>query len=326
MKFIAVSGYGWSGSSAVVDLLREYEDYKFNQNEFRILKDPHGILDLESSLVDNWDIIRSDVAIIDFLKYCSILNRKGSKYYQRGYDFSTTFKIDFMSLAIEYINSISLMTYKGNSLVFDYPLSKYSFFIKRLKKKILGQDYQRLMFLAKPTKEEFVQATVTFLESIFKNYAQKNETVILDQVISVSTVEQSLKYFKDIKIILIDRDPRDICVELVKEKAFIGPEIINTNNIDKFINWFKITRACNKHNCAENVMKIRFEDLVLNYHDTVYKIEQFTNNKAQHTNALKFFDPTISIKNIGIWKSFHNQDMMTKIRENLPEFCFEGND
>jgi len=43
IKFIAVSGYGWSGSSAVVDLFRELENVKCVDTEFRLIRDPYGV-------------------------------------------------------------------------------------------------------------------------------------------------------------------------------------------------------------------------------------------------------------------------------------------
>ena len=75
LRFIAVSGYGWSGSGACIDILREFKGVNGPNNEFRIIKDPYGLLDLENSLVDNWDFVRHDVAIKDFLKYCKVLGR-----------------------------------------------------------------------------------------------------------------------------------------------------------------------------------------------------------------------------------------------------------
>ena len=45
--FICVSGYGKSGSSACINLLKEFEFVDGPDKEFRIAKDPHGLIDLE---------------------------------------------------------------------------------------------------------------------------------------------------------------------------------------------------------------------------------------------------------------------------------------
>ena len=48
------------------------------------MKDPNGILDLEAALVDNWEMIRSDIAIKDFLLFANILNRSHIKLFRSG--------------------------------------------------------------------------------------------------------------------------------------------------------------------------------------------------------------------------------------------------
>ena len=69
LNFISVIGYGWTGSSAYIDLLEEFSGVGVLPGEFRIAKDPYGLIDLEDSLVHNWDFIRHDVAIRRFREY-----------------------------------------------------------------------------------------------------------------------------------------------------------------------------------------------------------------------------------------------------------------
>ncbi len=66
-RYILIAGYGWSGSSAVVDLLNEIDGFYEPHVEFRLLKDPYGLIDLRHALVEHWDILNSDIAIRDFL-------------------------------------------------------------------------------------------------------------------------------------------------------------------------------------------------------------------------------------------------------------------
>jgi hypothetical protein len=78
MNFISVTGYGWSGSSAYVSLLKEFDGFGCMDKEFRLVKDPFGLLDLQTSLVDNWEFVRHDVAIRDYLWFCQLLAREDS--------------------------------------------------------------------------------------------------------------------------------------------------------------------------------------------------------------------------------------------------------
>ena len=74
LHFVSVGGYGWTGSSACIDILKEFEGFGDLNGEFRIIKDPYGISDLEHSLVDSWDFVRHDIAIQDFLNYTNNIN------------------------------------------------------------------------------------------------------------------------------------------------------------------------------------------------------------------------------------------------------------
>jgi len=94
IKFIAVSGYGWSGSGACIDILREFSGVDGPNNEFRMIKDPYGLLDLENSLTSSWDFVRHDMAIKDFLKYCKVLSRGSGLFKKEGRNFSKILNID----------------------------------------------------------------------------------------------------------------------------------------------------------------------------------------------------------------------------------------
>ena len=65
--FVIVSGFCSSGSSAVIDLLKEFKGFYEPNAEIRFLRDPYGISDLEKALVNQWDLINSTAAISDFL-------------------------------------------------------------------------------------------------------------------------------------------------------------------------------------------------------------------------------------------------------------------
>ena len=58
--YIIVAGYGWSGSSAIVDILREFEDCMVPDVEFRMIKDPYGVHDLYDNLVEKWCLLNAD--------------------------------------------------------------------------------------------------------------------------------------------------------------------------------------------------------------------------------------------------------------------------
>ena len=73
MNYIIVAGYGWSGSSALVDLFKEFENVIVPDVEFRLIKDPYGLSQLETVLTEKWDFINSDAAINDYM--CTAENK-----------------------------------------------------------------------------------------------------------------------------------------------------------------------------------------------------------------------------------------------------------
>ena len=70
ITFVSVSGFCSSGSSAVIDLLKEIKGCYVPDAEIRFIKDPYGIVEMEDALVNHWEFINSSAAISDFLDIC----------------------------------------------------------------------------------------------------------------------------------------------------------------------------------------------------------------------------------------------------------------
>ena len=75
MKIISCASYYGSGSSAITDLLSEYDNvYSLTDSEFRFVHDPNGSSDLEYNLVENFNRHNSGRALklykkkVDFYK------------------------------------------------------------------------------------------------------------------------------------------------------------------------------------------------------------------------------------------------------------------
>ena len=65
-KYILVNGYTATGSSAVVDLLQEFNHMYIPPHEFRLLCDPFGIIDLDREINNSVDCLNDDIAIRNF--------------------------------------------------------------------------------------------------------------------------------------------------------------------------------------------------------------------------------------------------------------------
>jgi hypothetical protein len=328
-NFVAVSGYGWSGSSAVVDLLKEFKGYTHINTEFRLLKDPYGITRLESILVDNWDILTSDIAIKDFLWLAESLNRNPSFFSIKGMSYEKKLCKDFLKLTNEYIKSLLICEYKGYWSFFDMKRSHYNYIFKKIKNRLGFNVENETMFLSKPSKDTFVAETKQYLHNIFDAVETNgdNSKIILDQTIPLPYATKALRYFDSIKMIIVDRDPRDIYIDLISHKTLIGKELSNGKNAHKFIEWHKALHIANSELTDDRILAIQFEDLIFDYKNVKDRIIKFLGEPDSiHVNKKKYFDPDVSMNNVGIWKKFNtNTDDIKRIEKSLHEYCYKQN-
>jgi hypothetical protein len=328
--FICVSGYGRTGSSACIDLLKEFEFVDGPDKEFRIAKDPHGLIDLESSLVDNWELVRHNTAIIDFLEYCSMLGRNDGIFKKTGKGFSEILHVDFMEESMEYVNRVTNFMYFGDTMIRRYNLNALQSFKQRLKSKF-GLSNAAPMYFSRPNEERFIKETRQYLISLFENYAvNKNiRKVILNQAIPPTNINKALKYFDNGKLIIVDRDPRDIYATMLKEGSFLGADVISNDSVHKYIEWHKHTRNQVAYDASSAVMqnkvlKLNLEDFFLHYSETINSIKEFINIDFSHIDKGNKFKYKNTKKCVGVWKGVLSQDAALQIEKELGEYCYNN--
>ena len=339
VKFIAVTGFFSSGSSAVVDLLKEYKDVYECSAEIRIIKDPYGITQLENALVHNWDLINSAAAIRDFKWLCTICNRKRKGIFSPvGLSYSEKITKDFLRMTNEYIDDLSTFKYKSD---FYYQKFKKNYFryvidrirmgtefythgkIKSANRKVEDSNFALL------TEEEFNEKTKKYLKSLFSYCIPEGKMsgiVVLDQAISSNDPQAINRYFDDAKMIIVDRDPRDMYVEdLVRWRENLDKDVSSKEAGYKYVIRHKALRKDIPNDGS--VLCVKFEDLVINYNEIVSKIESFLGfSERDHISKKMYLKPEISSKNIGIWKQYYDdyKDAIDEIGRLLPEYCFDG--
>ena len=84
IKFLTCASYYGTGSSAVTDLISEYDGVdNLTDYEFRFLHDPYGVRDLQYYLIDNPNRHNSGFGLKKFIKYFSREHRRGKKDFLR---------------------------------------------------------------------------------------------------------------------------------------------------------------------------------------------------------------------------------------------------
>ena len=107
---VGVCGFGYSGSGAVLDWMKGYQDINvIDSFEFSFLYTPDGLLDLKYHLIDNCaKYMSSDIALVRFLNY---MKKKSSEVGKKG-------KLLF-GITKEYIKSLVQVEWRGYWM-FDY--------------------------------------------------------------------------------------------------------------------------------------------------------------------------------------------------------------
>ena len=99
-------------------------------------------------------------------------------------------------------------------------------------------------------------------------------------------------YFDDPYAIIVDRDPRDIYL-IVKRISYLVGTFIPHDDVRDYVDYYRIIRR-HQEDDEKRVLRIRFEDLVYNYDDTVQTIERFLNIR-NHDRIGSHFKPEVSI-------------------------------
>jgi len=328
MKLITCTGYGSTGSSVVSDLLKEFRDVNsYGDFEFRFIQDPHGLRDLEYGLFENNNRLNTDYHIKQFIKYSKFLSNSFHYNYEKYFNGS------FNKISNEFINEIIDIQWKGHwhqDIIDESNLRKFFYYLERvIQKKVFklrysgAEYYNNIMYYSKlKDKESFYQKVRIYTDKLIDsmNIHEKYNFLVLDQLVPPDHNQTYLNYFDNLKVIIVDRDPRDL---YLLEKYQYKHKWVPYDNIKEFVRWYKLIRMHKKEeNKNRNVMYINFEDFIYSYDETINKVINFCNlDKSLWIDRKKYFNPEISIKNTKKWLTYSNvKDEIAYIEEELKEF------
>lgn len=337
ITFVDVSGFFTSGSSAMVDLLKEFRGFYESDAEIRFIKDPYGIVQMEDALVNHWEFINSSAAISDFLDLCRKGCRNGKGLFSpAGFNLKKTISKDFMSITNDYISDLTDYTYKMDFYHYKfkkpylkYIIDRYRWAIEYLSKgkfKTANRNIAQCYF-AHPSQDQFNQATKRYFNRLFENKVSgiENPFIILDQAISPNNTQVIHRYFSKAKMIIIDRDPRDMYVDDIQWGDNLDKNYQTKAAAERYVKRAKALR--NEIHLDNDILYVRFEDLVVNYDETCLKVLSFLGlEEKDHVLKKKFLKPEVSIKNVGIWRRFYKEchEAIDTIYAALPDLCYDS--
>lgn len=320
--FVVLGGYHGSGSGAAIDLLREYKQFYYNNAEMRLICDPYGIKPLERALIDDWDWISSSGAIIDFLNLAKICSRSGggkNLFARAGLNYSKKINENFMRITEDYIGKLTEFNWYRDFYYHKFKMSYPMFVFNRIrfaiefysKGKIKAANRSTKNYFSHPSREEFYSATKWYFDELYSNNSESDESeyIIMDLALAPRDGKRIYNYFNKAKMIVVDRDPRDILANLLKQGRYVD-DWKKEDAGHRFSAWQLEMRK--KLPVDENILYINFEDIILHTDKIRNKISDFLGVSLDEPSwPHKFLKPEVSAHNIGYWKEYYKDYQKT---------------
>lgn len=333
-RIIVPTGYMGSGSSAITDLIAEFKDCQneYKTYEYILLHCPNGLFDLEDKLLIGNNAIRSDEAIRSFeLQMKKLYNKK---FWWVG-NYQKIISPNFMNITNDYIKNIEQFNYQGYwytheevntkmflKLLLRKPLKILTLNKLRFNKVLKYQDGMRISYI---NSEEFYKYSHDYIYKVIEEISKGKENIILDQFLLPFNLFRVDNYFDDLlKVIVVERDPRDVFIinKYIWQKKQIGVPF--PTEVKQFCQVYKKMRESEKECHSDKVLRIKFEDLIYNYEDTITKITKFLRFKeSDHINKKTRFIPELSIKNTQLFRKDEYLEESKIIEKELKEYLYD---
>lgn len=326
-RYLDLSGYAFSGKEAVIELVREFTGFAVpeSQFEFLLIRIQGGIRDLETALLDDWSPIRSDAAI---RRLRQLIKRFGTRskfsdprtwFTSVGLNYEARYSNRFFDLSSQYLDNLIIAEWPT---FWPYPMAEVSsaeLFLRKVMGKLgVRKAHEFKVCLATPNR--FIELTRTYLnELLSSNVPEDTSTIVMHNAFEPFNPQRALRYFDRAKCIIVDRDPRDTYVAMLRRRPW-------AMLVQDFIVRYQLHREIVQRNAIESpdILRLQYEDLVLDYDVTLSRILEFLGeNRAIHACRKKHFDPGVSIQHVGIWRRHENQEEIELIHRGLGRFCYD---
>lgn len=217
MNFLDLSGYMFSGKSAVSDLIREHDGFHVPtyRTEFDLIRMPGGLSDLKKALVDDWSWVRSDKALRDFIALVEVLDRKPNglwdKLFRPGFSYSDRYS-DFLQKSTHFADSITNAQWR---MPWPYELTSLSslqYAWLRVRSKVMRRQPWPEICYRLVSGDDFLSKARSYLSELLVNDAVSAtcHTVVTHNMLEPYNPVAGFCFFDNIKSIVVDRDVRDI--------------------------------------------------------------------------------------------------------------------
>lgn len=311
-SIIDIQGFGWSGSSAVIDLLSEYSTtetmglidigsqagQRAFDYEIELFRTAGGIFEIEKF------IGKISLNSNDALIHRVVLAISSSPIYQQ-YEELRPYFFEFFSQIVSVFSRNNFESAFNNHLPYNGNNLKY--------------------YLNKISVDDYHQIASKFANTVLNKLFEKSnkEYLIADQICGDDQRDMCFyrNYFPNIKSIFVFRDPRDVFFDAKRfNVAWIPYEDVNS-----YIAWYKYCMQTFALDGNGEYLVIRFEDLLYDYSNQVERIEKYVGlSSSQHISPSKCLDVSVSKRNVGLWKNdIEFINTYNQIHNELGAICYD---
>ena len=332
---IGTCGFASTGSSAVSDYLKEFDENQvLDAFEFTIPYLPDGLEDLEYHLMQH--TCRDDscgIAIPRFRRYM----RRYELNLKQSYSFPPKQLRDITETFISRIVQMKWNTAKRTDVLL-YPTWFYYYVGFRLMKQhvlpflsrkaghcVHLYPYRDVEVSVYPTC--FLEASKQFIRDILIGMgADFKKNIVLDQPFVGEDPTRSFHFFDNPKAIVVDRDPRDNYL-FTRKVLYKSSNLIPVDRVEDFVKYYRLFRDGHPYkNKHDDVLCLHFEDMVYKYEATTKRIREFC-GLGENPRPQSIFSPEISMPNTQLFLRFPEYaDDIKYIERELPEYLYDFSD
>lgn len=322
-KILSISGSYWTGSSAVIDLLKEHNDCFIVPEEFAVFS--YG-----QFFKEVYDPISKGNVLDDkqFLNLIRIIkfNESEPKYL---YSLARYLCRLMGIVPLEIFHKRMGMSKMLGKKYHDCCIDLYEYLevsandISSLDISTINKLIRRILIEA---------ANHIGKENVIKSFDK--DWIIFDQLVAPPYGKYAIPAIPDLHLIHVNRDWRDQYVDIrnrlgpmIKIHAHLSLkpygeklEMQKLEPLDFFVELVKLTNSVKKEyldHKEDNILWLEFENIVFNTESTAQEIFNFLEISPNNWERNTIFLPNISKKNIGQWKTCPWQDEIKYIEEKL---------
>lgn len=316
-KKIIVIGSGYSGSSAIVDYLVGRGDVydPLAGQEFRLVQDPGGLVDLHHSVGSGFSFNSASRAVHDFESLARSFSRS-PRALPPGLGYSELIN-DYHAIISSYLGEIVDVAYHGLPAVEMAKLSAFSAFLMRILRKfyqIRGGKPSVGRFYLPVQEERFLESTWKLLDRLLASNENSVSAVVVNQGGSFWKPLSSTQYYTNRHVVVVTRNPGDIFCEMIS-RGYAYPG----RDVEAFCRWYKniISRVSLDEWASKHVTHIRFEEFVKDYSA---QSEYLSARIGLESGIGSSYDAAKSCANIGKYKAILSEREQQVIASSLEGF------